>query len=157
MKQIIRTRWFQITAAVVCTIGIVYGLVYVDVVSRAREAYIEGEKYWAWHYNPNDKKLYLEEKLKDELAEIEQKFSKKKIDKNQYEQEVQIAQFNFQESLKESSIKYAYVWYQTAVELFTPPESKWVKLCREKMPVAKEMWKAELRAKNIPFEDYMLE
>ena len=46
---------------------------------------------------------------------------------------------------------------QTAVELFSPPNSKWVKLSSEKMPLAKEKWKQELIRKKIPFEDYMLE
>jgi len=68
-----------------------------------------------------------------------------------------IARFSLERKLKESSIKYAYVWYQTAVELFSPPDSKWVKLSRGKMPAARELWKAELRTKNIPFEDYMLD
>ncbi len=59
--------------------------------------------------------------------------------------------------MKESSLKYAYVWFQTAVELFSPPESRWVVLSRQKMAVAKELWKKELAAKKIPYQDYMLE
>ena len=59
--------------------------------------------------------------------------------------------------MKESSLKYAYVWFQTAVELFSPPESRWVALSREKMVLAKELWKKELDAKKIPYQDYMLE
>lgn len=157
MKGIVKKRWFKISAMVVGTIIVVYGMIYWDVVSRARESYNEGEKYWSWHHNPEQKRVFLGKKLARELADLEQKLTKNEIDKNQYEQEVHITKFSFQESLDESSIKYAYVWYQTAVELFSPPESKWVKFSREKMPIAKEMWKEELRAKNIPFEDYMLE
>lgn len=79
----------------------VYGMVYGDVVWRARHAYLEGERA--------------------------------------------------------ASPKDAYAWYQTAAELFTPPESKWSRLARQKMPQAKERWKAELRSKGIPFEDYMID
>ena len=53
--------------------------------------------------------------------------------------------------------KLAYAWYESAATLFTPPESKWSRMAREKMPAAKERWKAELRAKGIPFTDEMLQ
>ena len=74
-----------------------------------------------------------------------------------YARDKELLEFRYAQMAKESSIKYAYVWYQTAVDLFSPPESKWVRLSREKMPLAKERWKAELKAQKIPFEDYMLE
>lgn len=157
MKEFFSKRWVSITLMVLGTIGIVYIMIYVDVIMRAREAYCEGEKYWSWHFHPEEKRTYLELDLAKEINAVEKKFTRGKIDKTQYEQEIHIAQFNFKEALEESSIKYAYVWYQTAVELFSPPESKWVKLSREKMKEAKEMWKQELKEKNIPFEDYMLE
>jgi hypothetical protein len=32
-----------------------------------------------------------------------------------------------------------------------------VRLSRARMSEAKELWKAELRGKKIPYEDYMLE
>ena len=47
--------------------------------------------------------------------------------------------------------------FQTAVELFTPPESRWVVMSRAQMPRVKELWKKELDAKHIPYKDYMLE
>ncbi len=79
----------------------IYAIVCVDVVLRARQAYLEGEKA--------------------------------------------------------SSPKEAYAWYESAATLFVPPESKWSRLAREKMPLAKEKWKAELHAKHIPFTEAMLE
>jgi len=82
---------------------------------------------------------------------------KGKLTQPQFEQKRELAEFDFQQALEESSIKYAYIWYQTVVELFTPPESRWVVLSRDKMQKAKELWKTELRAKGIPFEEYMLQ
>ena len=79
----------------------VYGMVYGDVVLRAKHAYLEGEKA----ASPRD----------------------------------------------------AYAWYESAATLFTPPESQWSRLARQKMPIAKERWKAELKAKHIPYDDAMLE
>ena len=32
----------------------------------------------------------------------------------------QLLQFDNEQQVKESTIKYAYVWYQTAVDLFSP-------------------------------------
>jgi len=58
---------------------------------------------------------------------------------------------------KATSPKEAYAWYESAATLFTPPESKWSRMARDKMPVAKEKWKAELKAKHIPFDDSMLD
>jgi hypothetical protein len=56
-----------------------------------------------------------------------------------------------------ASPKEAYAWYESAATLFTPPESKWSRLARQMLPIAKEKWKAELRAKHIAFSDSMLE
>jgi hypothetical protein len=51
----------------------------------------------------------------------------------------------------------AYAWYESAATLFTPPESRWSRLARRKMPEAKERWKADLRARHIPFDESMLD
>jgi hypothetical protein len=68
-----------------------------------------------------------------------------------------VLQFDNDFVLQESSLKYAYQWYKDTYELFSPPESKWVKQAREKAPKALELWKEELRQQKIPFEDYMFE
>jgi hypothetical protein len=56
-----------------------------------------------------------------------------------------------------ASPKVAYAWYESAATLFVPPESRWSRLAREKMPIAREKWKAELRARRIPFDDAQLD
>ena len=53
--------------------------------------------------------------------------------------------------------KEAYAWYESAATLFVPPESRWSRMAREKMPLAKERWKADLRARHIPFQESMLD
>ncbi len=82
-------------------VAVVYAAVSVDVVLRARHAYLEGEKA--------------------------------------------------------PSAQLAYAWYESAATLFIPPESKWSRMAREKLPATKEKWRAELRAKGIPFTESMLE
>jgi len=149
--------WKKTLLLILIAVVGVYLLVYIDVVLRARSAYLEGEKYWRWHEHPEEKVAYLNQQEQKELAALDKKLARKKISPDEYEQQKEIIKFNYERLRSESSIKYAYVWYQTAVELFSPPESKWVKLAREKMPRAKELWKEELRRKKILFEDYMLE
>ncbi len=141
----------------VITAGVLYGMIYADVVSRARESYLEGEKYSRWHEHPEEKQTALNAKFESEKAALDKKNAAGKMDKDEYDRQLEILQFDRDRNLEESSIKYAYVWYKTAYELFSPPESKWVKLSREKAAAAKEKWKDELRAKKIPFEEYMLD
>ena len=135
----------------------VYGMMYVDVVMRAKEAYQEGEKFSRWADHPEERKAFLDSKLATDQVKLEQKFAAGKVSKDDYDRDRELLQFDHDQALQESCLKYAYVWYQTVVELFSPPESKWVVAAREKMPLAKERWKAELRAKKIPFEDYMID
>ena len=68
-----------------------------------------------------------------------------------------VLEFDKDFQLEESSLKYAYQWFKDTHELFSPPESKWVRMAREKASQALELWKEELRKNKIPFEDYMFE
>jgi hypothetical protein len=150
-------KWQKIALVMAGTAGIAVAMVYADVVSRAKSAYMEGEKYWNWTDHPEERLRYLESQLSTDKADLQARLNKGKLSKDEYERELELLQFDHEQQLKESTIKYAYMWYQTAAELFSPPQSKWVRLAREKMPLAKERWKGELRAKKIPFEDYMID
>jgi len=146
-----------IAGLIVSSILVVYLMVYSDLWLRARNAYLEGEKYWSWYERPDLKEKDLEEKFEKEKIKLDKQLKKGKIKKEEYEKKLEIIKYENEREKEESAIKYAYYWYQTAVELFSPPESKWVKLARKKTPLAKEKWKEELRRKGIPFEEYMLE
>ncbi|OGR87482.1 MAG: hypothetical protein A3A86_01640 [Elusimicrobia bacterium RIFCSPLOWO2_01_FULL_60_11] len=150
-------KWVRTAGVVLAVIAAFYAMVYADVVLRARDAYLQGEKYMRWHEDPRLKMTELNSKYEKQKAALDEKLSKKKINQDEYDRQLEIAAFDRDRLMEESSVKYAYVWYQTAYELFSPPESRWVRLSREKAPLAKEKWKDELRAKKIPFEDYMLE
>lgn len=150
-------KWQQTLLWIAGTVAIMYGMVYVDVVLRAKEAYQEGEKYWNWADHPDQRAQFLNDQLAADKAKLDQQLTTGKLSKDDYDRQQELLQFDHEQQLKESSIKYAYVWYQTTVDLFSPPESKWVQLARQKMPLAKERWKAELRARNIPFDDDMID
>ena len=152
-----KKSWVQnLTLVVIAVIG-VYALIYADVVSRARESYAEGEKYMMWNQNPAQKSKDLDKKFQDEKSRLDAALEKKKLTMDEYRKKLDAAQFDKEFALQESSLKYAYQWYKDTYELFSPPESKWVKMAREKAPQALALWKEELKSQNIPFEDTMFE
>jgi hypothetical protein len=151
------TGWKKQAAVAAAVVALVYAVIYVDVVLRARSAFLQGEQYWYWSEHPEDRARYLEEQMRMEQTKLESQHAKGHLNEADYQRDLELLQFDHEQALKESTIKYAYIWYQTAVDLFSPPDSRWVQRARVKMPLAKERWKAELKSKNIPFEDYMLD
>ena len=135
----------------------VFTAVYADLLLRARTAYLEGEKYLSWNADPSRKKAHFQKIFERSVAELDAEKAAGRMDETEYRQRVALEEFRRDESVAESSLKYAYHWYKTAVDLFSPPESKWVRLSREKMKTTKALWKAELDAAKIPYEEYMLE
>ncbi|OGR83856.1 MAG: hypothetical protein A2636_06740 [Elusimicrobia bacterium RIFCSPHIGHO2_01_FULL_64_10] len=152
-----RKPWVRNLLWTAGTVLVLYAMVAADVVLRAREAYREGEKYMRWHEHPDQKESELRKEFERGKSALDRKLAAGKIPKERYDRELEILKFDLDRRREESAVKYAYVWYQTAYELFSPPESRWVKLSRAKAPAAKEKWKEELRSQNIRFEDYMLE
>ena len=143
--------------AVLACAAAVYAMVYVDLVLRARSAYLEGMKYLEWEQKPELKKAYFDERLAKKERDLKAEEASGKAAAAEVQERLTLARFERDERVAESNLKYAYVWFQTAVELFSPPESRWVVLSRGKMAEAKELWKKELDAKHIPYKDYMLE
>ena len=149
--------WQRRTLFVAAIAGVFYGMVYADVVLRARAAWLQGEQFWRWADHPEERLAYLQERQQAEQVRLDQQFKAGKLAQEDFERDKELLDFRYEQMRRESAIKYAYVWYQTAAELFSPPESSWVRRARAKMPLAKERWKTELRARKIPFEDYMID
>ncbi|MBI4062868.1 MAG: hypothetical protein HY401_01025 [Elusimicrobia bacterium] len=149
--------WAAKIGFLAATIAAVYGLILGDLWLRARQSYREGEKYLGWHRDPQAKRAGVDREFQDWKAKLDQLFKKKRISQADYQERLELAEFDRNEKIKESSVKYAYIWFQTTAELFSPPDNVWVRRAREKMVETKELWKKELTANKIPFEDYMLE
>lgn len=149
--------WRRWLAAALGGLAFVYAVAYADLVLRARSAYLEGEKYMAWNEHPELKKMALDGEYLAQVKELHDRSVRESWTQEVLDQRMFLARFQHDERMKESSVKYAYVWFRTATELFTPPESKWVKLCRERAPVAKALWKKELDAQKIPYTDSLLD
>jgi hypothetical protein len=137
--------------------AIIYACVYIDLTLRARSAFLEGEKYMGWHENPSEKQAFYSALFEERQQALQAERSAGSIGAAELTQRLELEAFRRDEAVAESSLKYAYHWYKSAVELFTPPESRWAKLAREKMPQVKALWKQELDSRKIPYEEYMLE
>jgi hypothetical protein len=111
----------------------------------------------AWHRDPAAKEKYLQEKFTVDRAALDQQLAQKKISDTEYRRKLDALEFDRDFALGESSLKYAYQWYKDTAELFSPPESQWVREARKKAPDVLELWKQELRSQKIPFEDTMFE
>lgn len=135
----------------------VYAMAYVDLVLRARSSYLEGMKYLEWEKDPAPKKAYFDAELAKKEEAIKAELAAGKLSAAESDERLELARFERDQRMKESNLKYAYVWFRTAAELFSPPESRWVVLSRQKMVETKEAWKKELDAQHIPYKDYMLE
>ena len=135
----------------------VYGLARVDLVLRARSAYLEGERWTEWSAKPELKKAHFDAELALREGELSRELAKGRLERAAYERKSALARFERDQAVAESSLKYAYVWYQTAAELFSPPENRWSALARAKLPQTRVLWKKELDAQKIPYQDYMLE
>ena len=132
-----RTRWAKGLLIFVLGAMGVYGFIYVDVVSRAKASYLEGEKYMEWHRHPEKKKEFFDKRYEEEKDKVG----------------AEVAAFDRDYALSESSLKYAYQYYKDTYELFHPPESKWTSMARVKAAETLELWKQELREQKIPFDD----
>ena len=149
--------WTRAALGVAAGAGVLYAAVAADVVLRARSAYLEGEKYMRWRERPEEKRAHFQSRFEDARRALERDLERGRITREDFQERLELASFERDELTSESSIKYAYVWFQTAAELFTPPESRWVLRSRERMVEAKRLWQDELRAKGIPFEETMFE
>jgi hypothetical protein len=147
-------RALLIAAALVAA---VYGMARVDLVLRSRSAYLEGEKWLEWSRRPELKKAHFDAELAAREGELSRELAKGKLDRAAYERKAGLARFERDQAVAESSLKYAYVWFQTSAELFSPPENRWSALARAKMIETRALWKKELDERKIPYQDYMLE
>lgn len=152
-----KRRWVQNAAFVAAAVIGAYALIYHDVVSRAREAYDQAETHMAWHRDPSLKQAFFDEKFSADKVKLDAQLAGKEIADAEYRRRLDALEFDRDFALSESSVKYAYQWYKDAYEMFSPPESKWVELARQKAPEALALWKQELRAQNVPFEESMLQ
>ncbi len=140
-----------------CAVTFIISAAYLDLMFRAKSAYLEGEKYMAWSKNPVLKKDFLDKIFSAKLQALAAERAANRITEDDFEDKKDslLAEKDFK--TVESSAKYAYVWYKTAGTYFSPPVTRWTRLARQKAPEALALWKAELKAGKTEFKDYQIE
>ncbi len=124
-----------------------------DLALRSRGALLRAEQEESWRDNPGAKKAYFENLYLrkpaagrypgEESAEAAARAANLKA-----------AELEFR--LSESSAKMAYVWYKTAAQDFYLPVNPWADKARARLPAALAAWRAELEAKGVKVEDWMI-
>ena len=120
-----------IVGLIAATLIIIYALISFELVRRSKRDYTEGEKYFDFYKNPDKKKVYYDEKL-----------AKKQITEAEYAM-----------LLEDSALKNALVWYETVVDLYAPPENKWITLSRERLKEVRPLytaWAETLKSQALP-------
>lgn len=127
-------KWWQsdtafVVGTILVTLMIAWGMARYELVSRAKRAYLEGEKYYSWVQEPAKKKAHFDAEL-----------AAKRINQDQYEL-----------LMEDSDLKNAFVWYETVIELFQPPKSQWVVKSEERMKEVKPKYVAWLKTLGIEY------
>ncbi|MBI4655875.1 MAG: hypothetical protein HY746_03905 [Elusimicrobia bacterium] len=115
----------------------------IDVVLRARNAHMKAERYMSWHLNPTLKVESIEAEYAAKIKRLEKQLEKDSVSRREFETAVSELHSEKAFKMKDSAIKNAYYWYQTAAECFPPPLSKWSRDAKEKLPLAEKLWKEE--------------
>jgi len=118
-----KREWFFIAGTVAITLGMAWGMARHEQVSRAHDAYLQGENYYAWYRDPAAKKLYLDEEL-----------SSQRISQDQYSQ-----------MMNDSDLKNALACYASVVDLFPAQGNVWVEASAERMKEVEPQYEACLK------------
>src|SRR4051812_22022227 len=111
--------------------GLAYAASRWEVVSRARKAFEQGEKYERWMSDPGQKKASLSAEL---VAGT-------------------IGQDDYQRLMEDSDLKNAVLWYETAAELFQPPRSQWVLKAEDRLKELRPRKAAWLKSLGLEVVD----
>ena len=74
---------------------------FVDLIFRARSAYLQGERYMAWHLNPQDKATYYDDILATESKELRRLHEKGKLEKTEFDVRLELEKFRRDDAVAE--------------------------------------------------------
>jgi hypothetical protein len=153
----VNVGWRRALAAAAALLAFVYVSARVDLYLRARSAYLQGEKYLDWNAHPERKAAFFDAKLAARRAALDRELADGRLTQAEHDEKLALARFARDQAVSESSLKYAYVWFQSAAELFSPPDDRWTIRAREQMKATRALWKKQLDAEHVPYKDYMLQ
>jgi len=143
----------KIFLAAAAAVAFFSGTAILDLRARAKSAWLKAERYGQWQNRPELKKNHFDKIYEKKSAALK----KPGISAENLEKELAGLETEKNFLVKESSAKYAYLWYKTAATFFCRPQNEWCTRAREKLAPAKERWKADMRSKNIKFEEWMID
>ena len=127
-----------------------------DLALRSRSALLKAEQEEYWRANPAAKAAHFEAEYSGRAAQKEKAAGAQANPETAARAaDLRAAEKDFR--LSESSAKMAYIWYRTAAEDFNFPGNPWAARARARLPGALNAWRAELAAKGIKAEPWMLQ
>ena len=150
-----KSRNFRVWAWIATAVPAFFLLAAGDLALRSRGALLRAEREEAWRDDPSSKAAYYEEQYSRETARENDAAAPPSPETAARAAKLREAEKEFR--LSESSAKMAYIWYKTAAGDFYFPMNPWAARARAKLPAALAAWRAELAAKGVKAEEWMVE
>ncbi|MDO8803994.1 MAG: hypothetical protein Q7R35_06165 [Elusimicrobiota bacterium] len=128
-----------------------------DLALRSRGALLRADEQALWRDNPGRKAAHYEALFRRQVSAIERDSAGGRLTKEQSGRAAALASAERDFFISESSAKLAFIWYRTAAKDFPSPFNPWAEKAKSKLPAALAAWRAELAAKGVKAEDWMLE
>jgi hypothetical protein len=144
-------------AAAAALTAFVYAATAADTMLRARSALREGERWLEWSDHPERKKAHFDAEFDARRAALDADRASGRLSAEEREKRLLLARFERDRAEADSSLRHAYVWFESAADLFSPPESRWSARARVLMAETRERWRRERLAQGLPAEDYRLQ
>jgi hypothetical protein len=128
-----------------------------DLGLRAKGALGRAKQHAAWRDVPSLKAEHFGRLHSLRSAAIKAEAAAGKLTAEQAARAESLAAAEKDFLISESSAKQAVIWYRSAAEDFPSPFNLWAKEARRELPGALAAWRAQLEAKGIKTEDWMLQ
>jgi hypothetical protein len=124
-----------------------------DTVLRARSALHEGERWLAWSDRPELKKAHFDAEFDARRAALDGDLASGVLSRDGYDKRLLLARFERDRAESDSALDHARVWFESAANLFSPPESRWSARARVLLAETRERRRRERLAQGLPAED----
>ena len=128
-----------------------------DTALRARAACLQGERWLDFAAHPEKRRAILDARLKARLEELERAHVEGRLSADELARESGLARFARDRDAAADAPERAYIWFESAADLFAPPQTRWSERGRAGMAQARELWRRERLARGLPAEDYRLQ
>jgi hypothetical protein len=150
-------RALRYTALAAAAAGAFFLLAAADLGLRGRGAYERARRHAAWRDNPAAKAEHYARLYEERAAAVKKQADGGELTAEQAGRALTLAAADRDFSVSESSAKQAVIWYRSAADDFNSPFNRWAPQARRELPAALAAWRAELEARGVKAEDWMLQ